>query len=59
MTVKGLYNTIPEEWDPEVPFCDPNNAKLLTPDGKTSKPRKGILFKMFKFIVQKYNVRLL
>ncbi|ELT88199.1 hypothetical protein CAPTEDRAFT_228866 [Capitella teleta] len=56
--VKGMWWTTPKDWPSGVPFCDPNNSKLPTPDGSLSKPKKETLILMFNFLMGKYNQKI-
>jgi len=49
LTVKGLWGEPPSDWDPQVPFLDPNNKK-----GDQSKPGQYVLMQMLEYLLKCY-----
>ena len=52
---RGIWKHKPADWDPNVPFADPNNAEH--PQASNRKPDRVALKKMMAYLVGMFEVR--
>ena len=51
---RGMWKQKPLDWDPNVPYCDPNNSEKS--QVKKKKPPGKILNQMMAYLVDKVEV---